>query len=109
VPPDPFGKPGARRHRIIEHVLGHETAAALLDADQAIAGKFLQCPPHGVAIDGEALRKLRLGRKPFSWRRDTARDLLLDRPIDLAPQRHAGLAVGARHLSVRQCHGKFIH
>ena len=92
MPMDPLGEAGARADGVIQHILGDEGAAALLDADQAAARQFFQRAAHGVAIDAEAGREFRLGWQAGTRRIVGAADLLVQGFDDLPPQREAGLA-----------------
>ena len=68
VPADPLGKPGAGRYGIGQHILRHEAAAPLGNANQAAARQFLQRPAHGVPVDREFQRQLRFRRQPVARR-----------------------------------------
>ena len=113
VPADPFREPGARLDRVFQHVLGDKRAAALLDADQAGTGQFLQRAAHGVAVDAEMLRQLGLGRQLRAGLVGAGGDIVLQGGGNLPPQRHAVLARhGDRRLALavsRERHRKFIH
>jgi hypothetical protein len=83
----------ARAEPVVQHVLGHEAASALLDPDQAAAFQLLHGAADGVAVHGEAAGQLRFGRQAGAGLVLPAGDLGLDRVLDLSPQRDA-LAAG---------------
>ena len=114
VAADPFREARARADDVIEHVLGDEGAAPLLDADEALARQFLERAAHGVAIDAEAGREQGLGGQPAAGRTGAAEDLALEGLGDLAPESDARVREqrggGARARPRRtRCHRKFVH
>ena len=99
---DGLGEAGADGDGVVEHVLGDETAPALLDADQAGAGEFLEGAADGVAIDGEADGELGLGGELRAGGAGAVADFAFEGLGDLAPEGEAALAGRWR------CHGNVI-
>src|SRR5690606_15444774 len=87
---DVLRKPGAPGDSIIDDVLLHEGAAALLDPQETGVLQRRHGAPERVPVDAEAVGQLRLGWQAFARLEGAGGDLGLQGLLDPAPQRHAG-------------------
>ena len=101
-----LGEAGAAADPIAEAAgLVDEGAPALLGADDALLGERGQRPPHGVAVDREALGEDELAGQLLAAGELTADDVEPDGVGNGAPQRHA--AEQAVLVVACDCHCKF--